>query len=195
MTTFLAGYLFFLLFFAYTKPEFLGINKQVNAQVPTPTPAQQLPTALLHGLPVRLVIPAIHVDASIIPMGIEKDGSMEVPDSIIKVGWYKFGTLPGNDGAAVLAGHVDGKNGEPGVFADLGKLQAGDSISIEDEFGNINAFTVRQHKNYDPSADTLEIFDNQNGAHLNLITCEGVWDQKLQTYNKRLVIFADSVKE
>lgn len=190
-----------LLLFGYTKPDFLRISKQVYAEVsvpvltPTPTPMPPAaPASILLGTPVRLTIPAIHTDTTILAMGITTNGSMEVPDSITEVGWYKFGSRPGDSGTAVIAGHVDGKNGEAGVFANLKSLKPGDAIGVEDAYGNIAAFIVRDSRAYDLSVDTSEIFSSKDGAHLNLITCEGAWDQVEQTYTKRLVVFADLMK-
>ncbi len=194
--------LFFLLCTAYTKPEYLGINRLVHAQVPSPTPTPTPsptpivvpPASPLRGAPVRLIIPILHTDTTILPMGVTDDGSMEVPESITDVGWYKLGARPGETGTAVIAGHVDGKNGEPGVFAQLNALKPGDALGVEDEFGNIGAFIVRESKTYDQSVDTSKIFASTDGMHLNLITCEGAWDQMRKTYTKRLVVFTDLMK-
>jgi LPXTG-site transpeptidase (sortase) family protein len=140
------------------------------------------------------MIPLLHTNATILPMGVTEDGSMQVPDSITDVGWYKLGARPGQTGTAVIAGHVDGKNGEDGVFAQLKSLKPGAAIGVEDAFGNIGAFIVKDSKTYDQSVDTSKIFASQDGTHLNLITCEGAWDQTKQTYTKRLVVFADLMR-
>jgi len=52
------------------------------------------------------------------------------------------------------------------------------------------------HLDSDPSADqskhpTLETASSDAKAHLNLITCEGVWDKVSKSYSKRLVVFTD----
>lgn len=162
---------------------------------PTPTPMPPAtPVSPLLGSPIRLTIPMLHIDAVIRPMGIGADGRMEVPEVAADAGWYKFGSRPGDPGTAVIAGHVDGENGEHGVFADLGMLKQGDAIGVTDEYGNIGTFIVRESKEYDVSVDTSKIFASRDGTHLNLITCVGAWDQTKRTYNKRLVVFADLMK-
>ena len=145
------------------------------------------------GIPTRLEIPKINVDAAIIPMGVAKDGSMEAPSGPKDVGWFKPGPRPGDIGSAVVDGHYGyWKNGEGSVFDDLNKLRKGDELYIEDEKGAITAFVVRKILMYDPNEETSNIFSSNDGkAHLNLITCEGVWDSTQQTYSNRLVIFTD----
>jgi len=45
---------------------------------------------------------------------------------------------------------------------------------------------------YGLNDDASIVFDsNDQKAHLNLITCEGIWDEVKKTYPQRLVIFAD----
>lgn len=184
------AYLILLLFLAYTKPAFLGINKQVNAQGLQPPLVLSALAAL--GIPIRLTIPAINVDAAIEPMGVSDNGTMEVPNSIVNVGWYKLGIRPGNAGSAVIAGHVDGKNGEPGVFARLHELQPGETILVTDDANQTVQFTVRERRTYNPKADATVVFNQTDGKHLNLITCDGTWDTAKKSYDQRLVVFADA---
>lgn len=145
------------------------------------------------GLPIRLIIPKINVDARIEYMGVMETGVMEVPDTAVNVGWFKLGPRPGERGNAVIAGHFDGKNGEAGVFININKLKEGDKIYVEDNKGTSIAFEVREIHIYDPGY-TNSVFSASESAHLNLITCDGVWDGAKKSYDKRLVIFADIVQ-
>ncbi|MDO8558807.1 MAG: class F sortase [bacterium] len=82
--------------------------------------------------------------------------------------------------------------GEGSVFDNLNKLRKGDVLYIEDDKGVIVSFVVRESRNYDPNADASDIFNLNDGKpHLNLITCEGVWDEASKSYSKRLVVFTD----
>lgn len=142
------------------------------------------------GSPVRLVIPVINVDANIQHIGVTPKGEMEVPNNTTDGGWFKLGPRPGEKGSAVIGGHFNGKNGEKGVFANLYKLKVGDTLYVKDDKGVTLAFTVREKRMYDPGyAD--EVFSGNTGVHLNLITCDGVWDEAKKSYSKRLVVFAD----
>ncbi len=144
----------------------------------------------VQGLPVRLRIPAINVNADIQHVGVDPTGEMGVPSNTIDVGWFDLGPRPGEKGSAVIAGHFNGEGGETGVFTDLYKLKEGDKLYVEDSNGTSVAFVVRESRIYDPGyAD--EVFTLNDNAHLNLITCDGMWDEVEKSYSKRLVVFAD----
>lgn len=142
------------------------------------------------GLPMRLMIPAISVNAVIQHLGVAPKGEMEIPNNIIDVGWFNLGPRPGENGSAVIAGHFDGESSKEGVFTDLDKLKEGDKIYIEDNRGISTVFVVRESRIYDPDY-VEEIFSSNDGIHLNLITCNGIWDKTKKGYSKRLVVFAD----
>lgn len=142
------------------------------------------------GLPVRLTIPTINVNAAIEQVGIAPSGEMDVPASTVDVAWFKLGYRPGEKGSAVISGHVDGKNGEPAVFINLYKLKKGDTLYIEDDKGTSIAFVVRESRTYNPGY-AEEVFTVNDTAHVNLVTCDGVWDGAKKSYSKRLVVFAD----
>lgn len=145
------------------------------------------------GLPMRLKIPKIYVDANVEYVKLAPDGAMDVPKRPDDVAWYKPGSRPGEIGSAVIDGHFGiWKNGQGSVFDDLYKLQSGDKIYIEDDQGAIISFVVRGSKIYKPDATTIGIFDSNDGnAHLNLITCDGVWNPEQKSYSQRLIVFAD----
>ena len=150
----------------------------------------QILGTVVPGLPVRLTIPAIKINAYVQYLGVNSKGEMDVPDNSYDVGWFELGSRPGEMGSAVIAGHLDGKSGEAGVFADLDRLKPGDKIYIEDDGGRSIVFTVRESRTYVPGFAN-EIFSANDGKHLNLITCDGVWNNSKKSYSKRLVVFAD----
>ncbi|MCX6794188.1 MAG: class F sortase [Candidatus Gottesmanbacteria bacterium] len=139
---------------------------------------------------MRLRIPSINVNAAIEQVGVTPKGEMDVPGNIADVGWFKPGSRPGEKGSAVIAGHFNGENGEAGVFFDLYKLKEGDTLSIEDDKGTTITFVVRESRIYNLGY-AEEVFSSNDTAHLNLVTCDGVWDGANKSYSKRLVIFAD----
>lgn len=145
------------------------------------------------GLPVRLTIPAINVNAAIQSVGVTDKGEMDVPSNTVDVGWFRLGTLPGEKGSAVIDGHFDGENGEAAVFANLYKLKKGDKLYIKDNKGESTTFVVRESRTYNVGYAEDVFSSNDGGSHLNLITCDGVWDGVKKSYAKRLVVFADLV--
>jgi hypothetical protein len=72
------------------------------------------------GLPVRLRIPAIAVDAAVEHVGLTPDGAMDVPASYADVAWYTLGPKPGEPGNAAIAGHLDSPTART-AFWDLRK--------------------------------------------------------------------------
>lgn len=141
------------------------------------------------GLPVRLKIPEINVDSAVEYVGLAPDGTMDIPKSPDNVAWFELGPRPGENGSAVIAGHYGGK---VSAFDNLYKLRKGDKIYVEDDKGVIIPFVVRESRRYDPEADASDVFSPSDGkSHLNLITCEGVWNKVSESYPKRLVVFTD----
>ena len=142
------------------------------------------------GLPRRLRIPSINVDAAIEDAGVMPTGIMGVPVNTSDVAWFDLGPKPGEMGSAVIAGHFDGIHGENAVFSNLDKLKEGDILYIEDSNGIATTFVVQGSRAYDPGyAD--DVFSRNDGTYLNLITCDGVWDGAKKSYDKRLVVFSD----
>jgi len=154
-------------------------------------PQNQVISKVSSGSPARLTISAINVNAAIQHVGVKSNGEMEVPSNTVDVGWFKLGPRPGEIGSAVISGHFDGKNGEDGVFTNLHKLKKGDKLYIEDDKGTAIAFVVREKRTYDPGY-AEEVFISSDSAHLNLVTCDGVWDGNKKSYSKRLVVFTDA---
>ena len=147
-------------------------------------------------LPVRLRILKINVDATVEYVGLTSDGAMDVPKGPTPVAWYMLGPKPGEIGSAVMAGHSGWRNNIPAVFDDLYKLEKGDKIYVEDDKGVTTTFIVREIRKYDPKADATDVFISNDGkAHLNLITCTGIWNKINKSRSERLVVFTDKEME
>ena len=147
-------------------------------------------------LPVRLKIPRINVNATVEYVGLTSDGAMDVPKGPSNAAWFDLGPRPGENGSAVIDGHSGWKNGIPAVFDNLYKLQRGDKIYVQNEKGATITFVVREIRSYNPNADAGDVFNSSDGkAHLNLITCGGVWNAIKKTHSERLVVFTDKEVE
>jgi LPXTG-site transpeptidase (sortase) family protein len=143
-------------------------------------------------LPIRLTIPRLNVDAAIEDVGLTSQGAMDVPKGPADVAWFDLGSRPGEKGSAVIAGHEGWKDGIPAVFDNLHELQKGDELYVRDENGAIIAFVVREVRTYDQNGDSSDVFNSSDGrAHLNLITCGGIWNATQKSYSNRLVVFTD----
>ena len=184
-----AGIAFFSAFLFYLVPK---RSVRVDS-APLASNAADLSQQANFGLPVRLKIPKINVDSSVEPVGVTSGGALDVPKVVGDVGWFSLGQRPGEVGTAVIDGHYGIlKGGEGSVFDNLYLLRKGDKIYVEDDKGATVSFVVQALQRYDPNANASGVFNSSDGkAHLNLITCEGAWDEASQSYSKRLVIFAD----
>jgi LPXTG-site transpeptidase (sortase) family protein len=119
---------------------------------------------------------------------------MDVPAGSKNVAWFALGPHPGQVGSAVIGGHFGINNGVKFVFYDLDKLKVGDKVYIVDDESNTLAFIVRSIKSFDRNADAVTVFTSNDGlAHLNLITCEGIWNKVNGSYPQRLVVFTDAI--
>jgi len=144
------------------------------------------------GIPIRLRIPAINVNSAVEPVGITPGGVMDIKENQDNTAWYKYGPRPGENGNAVIAGHYGWDHQKPSVFTQLSKLQEGDKLYVDSDKRTTIAFVIRKSKRYNPDADTTAIFKSNDGnSHLNLITCDGSWDEAKKSYTNRLVVFAD----
>lgn len=142
------------------------------------------------GMPVSIAIPALDVDAPVVPVGLEPDGSMEIPGAT-EAGWYHYGVRPGDGaGSAVIAGHVDHAR-QPGVFIELRRLEVGSEIVVTDTEGVARQFVVAER--YQVDKDSLpgpELFRRDGQALLTLITCGGAFDRKQREYADNIIVRA-----
>jgi hypothetical protein len=65
---------------------------------------------------------------------------------------------------------------------------------VENDKGETLAFQVRRIQLFDRNADATTVFTSDDGiAHLNVITCEGIWNQVNGLYPSRRVVFTDAI--
>ncbi|MGY1841209.1 MULTISPECIES: class F sortase [unclassified Modestobacter] len=165
----------------------------VTAPSDRAAPGADLPVVLPESAPVRVRIPAIGVDSELMDLGLQADGTMEVPAGGFPAGWFTEAPTPGERGPAVLAGHVDWA-GAPGVFADLRDVVPGDEISVLRTDGTTAVFAVREVGRYDKDAfPTADVYGDLDHAGLRLITCGGIFDQQADSYRDNTIVFADLV--
>ncbi|MGY1730136.1 class F sortase [Geodermatophilus sp. SYSU D01045] len=153
-----------------------------SATVTTP----QLPAST----PTRVQIPALGVASRIMELGLERDGSMEVPPGAYPVGWYDGSPTPGQLGPAVLAGHVDWE-GKPGAFYGLRELRPGDTVVVDRADGTVATFRVdRVEEHAKDDFPTEEVYGDIDHAGLRLITCGGAFDEDSGDYEDNIIVFA-----
>jgi sortase (surface protein transpeptidase) len=144
--------------------------------------------------PVQLLIPALELDAPVIPLELEETGELEVPEDPDNTGWFTGGPEPGEPGAAVIAGHVDSKTG-PAVFHGLRDLSPGDEITVVGAGGESATFSVDRLEQHDKAQfPTVDVYGPTDSPELRLITCSGGFDRASGHYKDNLVVFASLVQ-
>lgn len=141
--------------------------------------------------PAVIRIPRLEVEASIIPLGLNDDGSIEVPEDPDQAGWWLGGPEPGETGPAVILGHVDSQEEGPAVFFYLQYLDAGDEIHIDRVDGSTITYVVEstEHHNKD-EFPTEAVYGPTEAPTLRLVTCGGDFDFGVRTYEDNVIVFA-----
>ena len=143
--------------------------------------------------PVRLEIPSISVDTDIIDLGLDTDGTLEVPPDGKAAGWYTGAPAPGEVGPAIIAGHVDWE-GVDGVFFDLRNLEPGADIIVTREDGSRAVFTATSIEHFPKeNFPTDVVYGDLDHPGLRIITCGGSFDETARSYNDNIIAFADIV--
>ena len=147
--------------------------------------------------PVRLIIPALAINAPIEGVGTQPNADLATPtqNPWQDVGWYNLGPHPGERGSAVIDGHLDRPGGFPAVFWHLRDLHIGDKVLVKNTSGKTLHFQVTRIQLYPPQdAPIQDIFGNWGGTYLNLITCAGDWIPSQHQTNLRLVVYTALAK-
>lgn len=149
-----------------------------------------LQTTALPAAPVSLTIPAIGVKTSLVRLGLQANGTLQVPGSTTVAGWYTGSPRPGAAGSAVIAGHVDSRYG-PGIFFWLRTMRPGERIYVKRADGTLAVFTVTGVRAYPKDQfPTAAVYGPAPDAELRLITCGGLFDQSVGSYLSNVVVFA-----
>ena len=141
--------------------------------------------------PKKIIINKIGVNAFVQSVGVDQNKKIAVPNNVHLAAWFKDSALPGDNGLAIIDGHVSGKTTD-GVFKNLNTLQKGDTFKIEKGDGRIVEYVVFKTASV-PEAQASAILFSQDpslSSQLNLITCGGQFNKQSQQYRDRVIISA-----
>jgi hypothetical protein len=182
----------------------IGVAVLAQQHAPSPAaaaagavgPAAPKEPSLRRSAPVSVDIPAIGVRSPLLRLGLNPDGTIQVPDlatSADEAAWYKYSVTPGQIGAAVIEGHVDSEVG-PAVFFRLGAVHPGDRIDVTLADGMTAVFRVTGVREYTKdNFPTKMIYGATNYASLRVVTCGGTFDYATGHYLSSVVVFASLV--
>lgn len=194
-----AGFFGILLLLAGLGAIAVAVSAQQHAPQPsaaaagTTGPGGGIGPSLRRSMPVSVDIPAIGVHSKLLHLGLNADGSLQVPSLTTgadEAAWYKYSATPGQIGTSVIEGHVDTYRG-PAVFFRLGALQPGDTVDVTLADGTTAIFRISGVRRY-LKADfpAKAIYGASHYAALRLITCGGTFDYATRNYLGSTVIFA-----
>jgi Sortase domain len=182
----------------------VAIGVAVIAQKHAPQPSASAAGALGPGghgplrrsVPVSVDIPAIGVKSKLLHLGLNSDGTIQVPSldtSASLAAWYKYSATPGQIGASIIEGHVDSRRG-PAVFFRLGALRPGNVIDVTLADGITAIFRVTGVREYSKSSfPAKSVYGATGYASLRLITCGGTFDFATGHYAGSTVVYASLI--
>jgi hypothetical protein len=169
-----------------------GGSNRLGSHPGSPGPAAVSRSVALAPPPVRLRLPRLHVDAPVLPVSVGADGLLGVPDNPRQLGWWTESGRPGMpSGSVVIDGHVDSAALGPGALLRLGEARPGDEVVLMNASGGSTRYTVVARRSYAKTSLPLaEVFGQDVGPRLVLITCGGVFDQATGHYADNVVVYA-----
>jgi len=178
----------YLLLLGVVLAALVGCSSAVMDEQPTIVVPEHTPAAL----PTSLSIPSIQAESSLVQTGLLPDGTLETPDVTLplQASWYDGSVRPGDPGPAIVLGHVDG-GGKFGIFHRLRELKTGSEVTIDREDGSTVRFVVYRMLKVDKDKfPTDVVYGNTEEPELRLITCGGVFDRKVRSYEDNIIAFA-----
>jgi hypothetical protein len=164
-----------------------------SAAAATRTPPMVAALATARSVPTMLRIPAIGLAVSLSTLGLNSDGSVQVPTNIQQPGWFRLGPTPGQIGSAVILGHVDNYTG-PGVFFQLRTLAAGDQVYVSLTDGDTAQFAVNSVAMYSKQQfPARRVYASHGSSALQLVTCGGIFDHQTGSYLSNIVVYTSLV--
>jgi hypothetical protein len=167
----------------------------IPSAVATAAELANLPIAkpMSKSAPVRVQVPSIGVDSTLMDLGLLADGSLQVPPAAFPAGWYTGAPTPGQLGPAIIVGHIDWA-GIDGVFYRLHSLLPGAEIDVTRADGSTAVFRVLSVHEYAKDAfPTKLVYGNTAYSALRLITCGGAFNAKAHSYEDDIVAYAELV--
>lgn len=142
------------------------------------------------GVPRRLVVPRLAVDARVVPVRAA-GGVLRAPADPQVLGWWRGGARPGAvRGSALVTGHTVSAGG--GALDNLEKLRAGDRVRVRTTAGAVRYEVTRVtiYRRATLAKDSARVFDQSVGGRLVLVTCE---DWNGTSYLSNVVVVAKPV--
>jgi sortase (surface protein transpeptidase) len=145
--------------------------------------------------PQSLSMESIGVTMPVLGTGVTDDGQMELPDDPTVLGWYRYGSAPGDEqGSAVLAGHVDSIEFGVGPLNRLANVAVGDVMTVAGPDGSPLSYQVTDVQRIPQAVLPTDQIFREDGPHqLVVITCGGRYLPDAGGYEDNIVVTAQPV--
>ena len=163
------------------------------AETPAPSPVAAAPGAPV--TPLWIDVPSIQARSTLVGLGLNADRTVEVPpvDEPMQAGWYRNSPAPGQDGPAIVLGHVDG-NDQKGIFWRLREVENGDRVEVGRADGSIVAFEVYKVEQVPKEVFPTEaVYGDTERPEIRLITCGGEFDHAANNYLDNILVYGKLV--
>lgn len=144
------------------------------------------------GPPSRLVVPALGVQAPVVPIEMDAAGVLTPPADVDTVGWWQRSAEPGSgDGQTLLTGHTV-RVGD-GAMDRIGELGRGSRVEVRAASGTA-AYRVTDVVTYDRAQvaeRAQELFgQDRTDGRLVLVTCT---DWNGEVWERNIIVLAQPV--
>jgi LPXTG-site transpeptidase (sortase) family protein len=142
------------------------------------------------GVPLRVVVPSLRVDAPVVPISAS-GGVLLPPGDPQTLGWWQDGAQPGAaTGGALITGHTVHTGG--GALDDLDTMHAGQPVRVRTSTGTLQyvVSSVTVYRKATLARDAQRIFSQAVPGRLVLITCE---DWNGSGYDSNAVVVANPI--
>lgn len=167
-------------------------SSAIPTYTPPPVRTVVVAKALKRSIPAAISIPSIGASSTLLRLGNNPDGSITVAAGreYNHAGWYTGSPTPGQNGPAVILGHIDGVTSGPSVFYKLGALRPGNTVKVTRGDGTVLTFVVYRAARYLKASFPIQaVYGNTPGPELRLITCGGHFDPRSGHHVDNTVIY------
>ncbi|TMR92254.1 class F sortase [Nonomuraea basaltis] len=168
------------------------VRQEPGAGPITGVPLTKVAKPMKAARPTAVYIPSVGVSAPLMELGLDARGGIQNPplDSPNLAGWYRYGPVPGQRGAAVITGHLDTRSG-PAVFARLKDVKRGDQVQVLRADRSVAVFVVDKVEHTPKTRfPAKKVYGKLAYPGLRLVTCGGAFDRQAHSYRENTIVYA-----
>lgn len=186
----------------HTTAEVSALDKKTTKHAESDMPSTAMPSGdafrnytVNFDMPRYIQISKLKVNTRVLQVNANSNGELGTPSNVHDAAWYTGSAKPGQPGATLIDGHVSSWK-TLGVFYNIKKLLAGDTIDIVRGDNSVIHYRVVKTQVYDASHVDMQAAMNPitpGKSGLNLISCTGKVKPGTSEFNQRIVVFAEQI--